>query len=400
MSTPQVHNSFNYNGGDKWRKLIAVLVTLATVFAGGAFTLELLDDDGDGHTDGARVTVRTKAPPVQVKVNEAPDDGAPTVTTQVPAAAVERAAQGIERDLHDETPVQAQAAPDSLKNTQEQVQTQKRTAEPLPTAGASAGFTGCRTRFVGNQSSRRGVRPKYQVVHYTVSPNVPGWSDVNAIVALFDRASSQASSTFVIDREGNCAYIVPIEAKPWTQAAGNPLSVSYEVVNSGRESSFMDSAGYAKLRSVMREVSRRTGIPMRKGNVSTGRSGIVQHKDGGLAWGGHVDVTPYSIDSIVKIVTAGSAPSRSKCTKLDTCYYANLSKLTKGERENAKTLLSERRTAVRHHGWQKVAPSHLHNAERAKRALGNRRTELRRLGLTNKNNRKLRYTVMGRVITP
>jgi N-acetyl-anhydromuramyl-L-alanine amidase AmpD len=113
----------------------------------------------------------------------------------------------------------------------------------LPTAGASAGFQGCATRFVRNQSGRGGIRPQWQVWHYTVSHNVPGWADVNSVVALFDRASSQASSNFVIDAEGHCAYIVPIEAKAWTQAAGNPFSISYEIVDYGNEPAYMGVGG-------------------------------------------------------------------------------------------------------------------------------------------------------------
>ena len=106
----------------------------------------------------------------------------------------------------------------------------------------------------------------------------------------------------MIDREGNCAYIVPIEHKSWTQAAANPIAISYEVINTGSEGSFMDTAGYAKLRSVMRTVSKRTGIPMRLGRIrgcAPSKSGNVQHADGGTCWGGHHDIGPFSLAAVL-----------------------------------------------------------------------------------------------------
>jgi hypothetical protein len=283
----------------------ALLSITAALLAGGAIVVSIATDD--------TTTANRPAPEnVVVKVNKAPDDGKPTTTIQVPAPVVAQTDAALEDGLKDEAPAAAPAA--EIEAAQEQIGKVKTTLPPLPTAGASAGFRGCVTRFVSNQSSRHGVRPIYQVLHYTVSPNRPGWSDVNAVVALFNVLRSQASSTFVLDAEGHCAYIVPIEAKAWTQAAGNPLSVSYEIINSGRESSFMGTPGYSKLSSVMREVSRRTGIPMRTGSVILGRSGIVQHKDGGLAWGGHVDITPFSKSQVIKAVTTNTC-STSTCKK-------------------------------------------------------------------------------------
>jgi hypothetical protein len=234
---------------------------------------------------------------------------APDRSVKVPVAAVKQAAPTIEDQLN----VPPAATPDAqLQAAQEAADRVRRTQAPLPTAGATAGFQGCRTSFVRNQSSRRGVRPQWQVLHLTVSPNRPGWSDVNAIVALFDRTSSQASSNFVIDSEGHCAYVVPIEAKAWTQAAANPFSVSYEIVNTGGEAVYLGKAGMAKLRSVVHEVARRTGIPLRRGstnNCAPGRSGLVQHKDFGICGGGHVDILKFNANTIIgQLVGSGQAP--------------------------------------------------------------------------------------------
>jgi hypothetical protein len=121
----------------------------------------------------------------------------------------------------------------------------------------------------------------------------------------FANAGRKASSNFIIDTEGHCAYAVPIEGKAWTQAGGNPFAISYEIIAYGNESDYLGPAGWAKLRSVQRQVAARTGIPLRRGAVSgcvPTRSGIVEHRDGGLCWGGHVDITPFSIDRAVKKV--------------------------------------------------------------------------------------------------
>jgi hypothetical protein len=281
----------------RWKVWLPLLLT---VLAGVGVTVIVSDDDGDNVPDHVSVTV-----------NKAAGDGQPTKTITVPKAAVVQARQDAEdRALRDETPP---AVPDAqLEQRDQAVQENIERTDPLPTAGASQGFAGCVTRFVVNQSSRGGVRPSVQVLHYTVSGNRAGWSDVNAIVALFNTRSFAASSNFVIDGEGNCAYIVPIEAKAWTQAGGNPFAISYEIVNTGSEGTYIAPAGLAKLASVMREVARRTGIPIRRGAIngcSPSRSGIVQHRDGGSCWGGHGDIAPYPVDPVIRAVAVGVAPA-------------------------------------------------------------------------------------------
>lgn len=251
-----------------------------------------------------------KPPPVIVKVDGPDADSDTDRVLTVPQADLTEARSGApDIGTKDETPPGAPVGDlDAAKRAADEV---RRTKLPLPVAGATAGFAGCRSTFVANQSSRRGVRPTMQTAHYTVSPNRPGWSDVNAIIGLFDRPSSQASSHFVIDSEGHCAYIVPIEAKAWTQAAGNPFSVSYEIVATGKEAKYLAPAGMAKLTAVTREVARRTGIPLRRGRVAgcaPTRTGIVEHRDWGLCGGGHVDISPFPINSIVAQITSGAKP--------------------------------------------------------------------------------------------
>lgn len=290
------------------KRALVALLTLLAVLAGGGTILITADD---GHTPPQTLTI-------PVDGLDAGDNADRTV--EVPKTAVDAAAPRLENDLRDEAP--PAVATGDLADAAAAIADIVSTQLPLPTAGATAGFAGCRTSFVRNQSSRGGVRPNVQVLHYTVSPNRPGWSDVDAIVALFNRSSSQASSHFVIDAEGNCAYIVPIEAKSWTQAAGNPFGISYEVIATGKETKYLPAAGMAKLRSVVDEVAKRTGIPLRRGAVNgctPTRSGIVEHRDGGTCWGGHIDITPFPVDAIVADLITGSitAVDKTTCRKLN-----------------------------------------------------------------------------------
>ncbi len=301
--------------------LAAIAALLAVIVGGGTIAIIVTPDD-------------EKAAPAAVTVNVDTLDGSPDKdkTIKVPRVAVEQAADALSGDVpasvpldsedadhtgqRDETP--ADVAAPLLEDNADELQRNRRETDALPTAGASGGVPGCRTQFVRNQSSRRGVKPTVQVGHYTVSPNRPGWSDVDAITAFFDRSSSQASSHFIIDAEGNCAYIVPIEAKAWTQGGGNPWAVSYEIIATGRENVYLGAAGYTKLRSVMRWVSARTGIPMRRGAISgcaPSKSGIVQHADGGSCWGGHHDVGPFDFAAIVRNVTQGRCDTKCARTR-------------------------------------------------------------------------------------
>ncbi|MCK9251090.1 MAG: hypothetical protein M0P31_19175 [Solirubrobacteraceae bacterium] len=188
--------------------LTARLLTLLTVvvLAGGGVTIALVDTDGDGRPD----TITVPLGPPQLERADLPD------TLTIDRDALQAAAktdagdhQGARDEVPDGVPV------DELRAGQAQ---QDRLAAddrlPIVTPLAAPSQRGCSSRFVRNYSSRRGVRPRLFVVHYTVSSNRPGWSDVNAIVGLFNQASFAASSTYVIDDEGHCAYIVRESDKP------------------------------------------------------------------------------------------------------------------------------------------------------------------------------------------
>lgn len=339
------------------RTLIFAAVIL-TALVGLIVALGNTGDDR-GSTEPAVV----KVPVDGLDADRKPDDK----TLTVPKVAVDQAADALSGDVPasvpldpedadhtgqvDETP--AGASSQALRENARALDRNRRATTALPTAGASGGAPGCVTSFVRNQSGRRGVRPIVQVWHYTVSANRPGRSDVNGIVAFFNRSSSQASSHFVIDAEGNCAYIVPIEAKAWTQAGGNPWAVSYEIIATGKERAYLAPAGYAKLAKVMRWVSARTGIPMRRGRIggcAPSRSGIVQHRDGGTCWGGHHDIGPFPFATALAQVTKGARPvtraNRMTCGKINAWRKAGRPKGGDWERNSRTRIANLRKRGV------------------------------------------------------
>jgi N-acetylmuramoyl-L-alanine amidase-like protein len=297
----------------KW--VLAVLAIVTPLLTAG-LVVTLVDDDGQSRS----ITVQLGTPAQQRA--DVPD------SFTVPRAAVEAQAAtdvGNHDGARSEQP--AGVTPAQLDAGREQ-QEQLAANDQLPavTPDAAPRQAGCVSAFVRNYSSRRGVRPRLFVVHYTVSPNRAGWSDVRGITALFNRPAFAASSHYVIDSEGHCAYIVRESDKAWTQAAANPWAVSVEVINSGREGRLAAAAGLAKIGKVAAAFGKRWRVPMRKGAVSgcrVTRSGIVTHQMLGACGGGHVDISPYPLQPVISAAkrarTAGgrvSAGDRRRCRKL------------------------------------------------------------------------------------
>ena len=240
----------------------------------------------------------------------------------------------------------------------------KRDDLPVDQPAAAPQQPGCRTRLVGNFSSRNGVAPRLFVPHYTVSSNRPGFDDVNAITALFDRASFAASSTYVIDRDGNCNYIVREADKPWTQATFNPVSISVEIINTGSERPLFTPSGMRRFARIASDSAGRWDIPVRRGMVAgcrVVRSGFVDHNDLGPCGGGHVDVTPFDVDDLI---TAVKRHRRNKTVTARRCR-----ELTRLRAEAVA-----RRQAHRRPAWR-AAPRE--RAEALKVALGAREVRCR-----------------------
>lgn len=220
--------------------------------------------------------------------------GTPVATLKVPLSALRSAQDGLKGHKGSRGQAPAGASAEALRNARAQdVRLAKADNLPRVFPDAAPQQRGCVTRLVQNYSSRNGVAPRAFILHYTVSPNRPGWSDVNAVVGIFDTAAYQASSNYVIDGEGNCAYIVRETDKAWTQAAANPVSISVEVIATGQESQYIAKPGLAKLAMVISDALNRWKIPLQLGAFSNGvltRPGILDHRMLGPAGGGHFDI--------------------------------------------------------------------------------------------------------------
>lgn len=278
-----------------------------------------------------------------------PDQGDPVM--RVPAVAVQQAQAtelGDHEGLKSEVPVGVPNAQlDAAQEQQDRLAQNDQLPPVLPDAAPSQ--AGCRSRFVGNFSSRRGVAPRIIVIHYTVSPNRPGWSDVDGVTGLFARFSFAASSNYVEDREGHCNYIVREGDKAWAQATFNPVAISIEVINSGREGSLTSGAGLRQLQRIVRDAGKRWKIPLRVGAVSgctVTRSGIVTHQMLGACGGGHVDISPYKLS----VVLGGLAPRPVTNTDRVTCRKLNWWRRHGRHHGKAERNASRRRRALASRG--------------------------------------------------
>lgn len=220
--------------------------------------------------------------------------GTPVQTLSVPLVAVQSASSGLQDHKGSRSQVPAGASAEALTAARAQdARLAKNDKLPRVFPDAAPEQRGCVTRLVQNYSSRNGVAPRAFVLHYTVSANRPGWSDVDAVVGLFDTWAYQASSNYVIDGEGNCAYIVRETDKAWTQAAANPVAISVEVIATGQESAYIDAPGLKKLAMVISDALYRWKIPLQLGAFSNGvltRPGVLDHRMLGAAGGGHFDI--------------------------------------------------------------------------------------------------------------
>lgn len=227
--------------------------------------------------------------------------------------------QSAERNLRDETPVNV-----SPETQREGIARNDQRAGTQPSTTGAPRQGGCGLKFVRNYSSREGVKPLLWVLHYTVSPNRTGWSDVDAIVAWFDNPRSQASSNYVIDNEGHCKLIVRESSKAWTQAYFNRWSISVEVINTGSESSYAGKAGLAKVAKVVSDSTKRNRIPLRRARTNgctIVRSGVTDHDALGCG-NTHTDIKPYSTSQVLAAAkryrnrTAIRSTDRVRCRKI------------------------------------------------------------------------------------
>lgn len=311
------------------KRYLPFIVALLAV-GGVTVAVTSSDDDHDGHVDHTTVAVTTPRGSATVVLG---GQGSKTVTLTPAAqkvaaqqAADDRAGRdaAAESGLHEDTaPSAAQIAKgnDAAPEDQPKIPSQIPQAAPEPPAG-------CFDAFVRNQSSRHGAKIALGLIHWTGSANIAGSrADVLGNVRWFDTTASQASSNYITDDDGNCAYTVPETAKAWTQAAANPWSVSVEITNPGILPLFHGSAGRDRVLELMRGWHKRWGIPYRRGAVNSScvptRSGFLAHRDLGPCGGGHPDVgpSPVTVDDLIRDAAAGDRPvtsvDRVTCRKLN-----------------------------------------------------------------------------------
>lgn len=241
----------------------------------------------------------------------------------------------------------------------------------LPLAANRAdSIAGCETDFTTHNFNTRGGTPIREIgIHYTVSRAGSG----PVIVAMWKNPATKASSNLVIDADGRCWYVVPLNLKSWTEVAGNPFTASIEFVAYGDEGK-LTAAEVAKGGQVIAQIAARYKIPLQLGDV-TGcqpvEPGVVDHAMYGGCGGGHHDLRPFygshvprrsSEDAQVLAPLIAAAKSASEPA-------ASTAALSKGEKAAAGALERERAIAKRHGGWTKIDPSHLQRAVDAKNAL-------------------------------
>jgi hypothetical protein len=218
------------------------------------------------------------------------------VTLTVPAAVVKQTATALagHRDLRDQSPPGAPPAVVKAARGQDR-RLAARDRFPLNFPDVVPAQRGCITRLVVNYSSRNGVAPHAVILHYTVSRNITGWADNYSVIGVFNTPAYQVSSNYVYDAEGHCAYIVRETDKAWTQAAANPFSISFEVIDTGFERVYLPPKALAKLAMIISDVCNRWHIPVRLGAFVNGkltRYGIMDHELLGVAGGAHHDISP------------------------------------------------------------------------------------------------------------
>jgi len=129
------------------------------------------------------------------------------------------------------------------------------------------------------------------VLHSTEGWNYDGTADLRGIVSFFGRSSTEASSQVCTDDDGLSARTVSDDDTAWHCAGFNDVSLGIEQI------------GFTKQRRWSRKEMKETarwlaqwsheyGIPLRRGIVRGGtvvQSGVVTHKQLGVAGGGHTD---------------------------------------------------------------------------------------------------------------
>jgi hypothetical protein len=136
---------------------------------------------------------------------------------------------------------------------------------PLPVAGAQ-GYS-CRTDYAHRGYGQRAAGSKVMSfkLHFTVSPNIPGWADVDGVGDYLERVGLSAHD--IIDFEGHCEHRVPYSLNAYTEGSFNSTSESVEIIATGRETRAQWLAAPLFKRRILanyvRDRLRARGLPLR-----------------------------------------------------------------------------------------------------------------------------------------
>lgn len=248
---------------------------------------------------------------------------------------------------------------------------------PLTQTLATPSQPGCKSKFnTNNFSSRNGARLGVATLHYTASPNIPGWADVLGNAAYLNNPRVMASANFINDSEGHCVYTVPTSLKAWTNGNGNLWSWSIEQINSGTERVFTARAGLRSLARILYTQNKAYGIPNRRGRVDSHcnilRTGIVEHNDWGACGGNHFDIKK-----------ANCTKTRSRCgysvarVVAATRSYAHDVEVDGRRCRELKRLRQRAAWRRQHHHSPAWLKSRAHRATKLKNSLGSKAVNCR-----------------------
>lgn len=296
------------------------LVAAAAALVALVLALTTLVDNGPDHPPA-----KPPAPAPKIgdttKVDNADADAKPNDVVELTPKAQD-VAEELVKHPGDLKPDKPNAAP--LKGTGKQI-----APNVIPAPLAADEIAGCRTRFLKVNFSSRGVTPDKVVLfelHYTAGPDIPNSrADVDGLTAFGNQASSRVSWHFNMDKDGNCDYNVPLRLKSWTIANLNPYTINIEVAGKG-EAPYLRPAGYRKLASIIRQVRQAyPGIKLRLG-ASDGHchptlGGIDSHYRGGPCSGGHSDIKPLDLASVINTIRRYSRPPGPPASVVTDCRH-------------------------------------------------------------------------------
>lgn len=376
---------------DRLRPYLLLFLTILAAVAGGTGISLYLDDEDPAtppvkiidfranQTEATEVTLpATAATPEQTITTDADQQQEPAEQK----AAADDHSVGLHEDAVDETPPGVPAAKLEAGREKTSDLADEQLGPEVAPAGAQA--YSCPRAPVVNQSGLSGRRVGV-ALHFTVSNS----GSLLAIRRLFNTPSFGASSNYGFELFNlRCQQWVPENRKAWAQGAANSAYVSIEIISNNRSrASWLATPALKRgvLAALVRDIARRHGAPLKlvdpRGCVFP--PGITDHDR--LECGNtHWDVGPnFPWDVFMRQVRQGAAtttgpplvlakPERKAATR--RCYHRT-------RHLRARTAAGKARE--------------LRYARRWKSTIGRQRATLRRLGLTDRRDRKARHRVLG-----